>query len=316
MFKDVLKKNWETIKVETNTHKNISICINPKSLLPSFESSHFPLLSFQKLQINRMIQLLSLEVMRTPGVGGFLTSRLGVSTLSSSVKKAWGLTRAWQLWEKLWRTRVHLMASWASARGLLSSPCCAQFRSKNWSRRSTFALPSSSPVSAAHVRNTRSFTTLPSRCPPCMCLDWRTEWSLIRWAGSSSPPSKTLRSSFILVVILFLPHLLTGRRTRTSSRGSSEIHSHRKSMWRLTEVDSNYKMWLVDFFLMFRNILWENNWFQMHTVYLNYSALCFALWAKQQPYCNPQWKFIALIKMKLCLCICLRCALIHQHWKS
>lgn len=223
MFKDVLKKNWETIKVETNTHKNISICINPKSLLPSFESSHFPLLSFQKLQINRMIQLLSLEVMRTPGVGGFLTSRLGVSTLSSSVKKAWGLTRAWQLWEKLWRTRVHLMASWASARGPLLSPCCAQFRSKNWSRRSAFALPSSSPVSAAHVRNTRSFTTLPSRCPPCMCLDWRTEWSLIRWAGSSSPPSKTLRSSFILVVILFLPHLLTGRRIRTSSRGSSEI---------------------------------------------------------------------------------------------
>lgn len=169
-----------------------------------------------------MLQRRSLEAMRTPRVGGFQTSRLGVLMLSSSVRKAWGLTRAWRLWGKLWRSKVHLTASWALVRELPLWPCCAPFRRENRSQSSTSALPFLSLVSPAHVRNTRYSTTLPSRSPPYMCLGWRIESSLTTWAGSSSPLFKTLRSWHILVVTLFLPLLLTDKPTRTSSRDSSE----------------------------------------------------------------------------------------------
>lgn len=199
------------------------------------QNNHFLLLSFRKLQRRSMVQVLNLEVTRNPEVGGFLMSRLGVSALSSSVRKAWGWTRAWPLWEKLWRSKVRLMESWVLVREQLLWPCCALFMSKNWCQSSASALPSLSLVSAAHVRSTKDSTTHPSRSPPCMCLDWKTESSLTTWAGSSSPLSKTLRSWLILVAILFLLHLLTDKPTRTFSRGSSE---QRKSQTGAEEVKS------------------------------------------------------------------------------
>lgn len=217
--------------------------------------NHCPLLSFQKFRRKRtaQVQVLALELTRTPGVGGSLTSRLGVSALSSSVRKAWGLTRVWQLWEKLWRAKVHLTASWALVRGQLLWPCCALFRSKNWSQSSASGLPSLSLVSAAHVRNTKNSTTRPSGSLPCMCLDWRTVSSPTSWAGSSSPPSKSLRSWHILVAILFQLPLLTDKPTRTFSRDSREKSYN---LWiRLQHLNMSGECWLFNIVTSCVNII-------------------------------------------------------------